>query len=70
MSPPGIAKSGLAELYLKVANALERSAQLAEVYAKREEIHGRLRAADFEMERARQARQAASRGRTLARRLR
>jgi hypothetical protein len=54
----------LAALYERVADSLERSAQLAEQHARRSRDKGK---AAVELERAKQARIAAQRGRALAR---
>ena len=60
----------LAGLYLRVAETLERSAQLAEQHAQRDRSSGRPDGAAVELERARRAREAARRGRALAARMR
>src|SRR5262249_42409521 len=62
-------RSELARLYLRVADTLERSAELAELHARRHQHDGRRQAVAIELERARQARRAAHRGRALASRL-
>jgi hypothetical protein len=59
----------LAALYNRVADTLERSAELAEHHAARERGGGRAHSADIELERAERARAAAQRGRALAARL-
>jgi len=59
----------LAALYSRVADTLERSAQLADEHAERERNSGRGASAEVELERARRARAAACRGRELASRL-
>jgi hypothetical protein len=56
-------RSQLAALYIRVAETLERSAQLAEEHAERERRNGRWDSAGIELERARRAREAARRGR-------
>jgi hypothetical protein len=56
-------------LYLRVADTLERSADLAELHARRHERNGRDSAVAIELERAKRAREAAHRGRALASRL-
>jgi hypothetical protein len=60
----------LAELFLRVAGTVERSAQLAEQHAEREQTSGRSGSAGVELERAMRAREAARRARALASRLR
>ncbi len=62
-------RSKLAALYLRVADTLERSAQLAEEHAERDRRNGRRDSAGVELERAGRAREAARRGRELAWRL-
>jgi hypothetical protein len=59
-------RSDLGGLYLRVANTLDQSAQLAEHHAQRERNNGRLHSADLELECAERARAAAQRGRALA----
>jgi hypothetical protein len=49
----------LAALFLRVANTLERSAQLAEDHAERERMGGQVCAVELELERAARARAAA-----------
>ena len=62
-------RSGLVALYLRVAEALETSAQLAEEHARRERDRGREFSADVELDNAQRAREAARRGRDRASRL-
>jgi hypothetical protein len=62
-------RSELAALYLRVAETLERSADLAEQHAQREQQNGRWDSASTELGRAGRARDAARRGRALASRL-
>ena len=62
-------RAGLAALYLRVANTLERSAELAEQHAQRHRDKGKEQAAAIELERCNRARLAAQRGRALALRL-
>jgi hypothetical protein len=59
----------LAALYLRVADTLERSAQLAEAHGSREQSNGRQVQASVELDRAARARAAACRGRDFASRL-
>jgi hypothetical protein len=59
----------LAALYLRVADTLERSAELAEEHATRERKKGRRDSEGVKLDRARRAREAARRGRALASRL-
>jgi len=59
----------LVALYLRVADTLERSAELAEDHAQRYREKGEQQTADLELERAKRARLAAQRGRALALRL-
>jgi hypothetical protein len=59
----------LAALFLQVADTLERSAQLAEEHAERRLSDRQWQSAATELERARQARTAAARGRAFAARL-
>ena len=59
----------MARLYLRVAETLERSAQLAEQHAERERSKGRPESAGIELERAARAPNAARRGREFAARL-
>ncbi len=56
-------------LYRRVAETLERTAELAEQHAKYEQHHRRHGSADIELERAKRARAYADRGRELASRL-
>ncbi len=63
-------RAKLAELYVRVADALERSGQLAVEHADRNRSDGQMASTEVELERARQARQAAQRGRALASKLR
>jgi len=56
-------------LYLRVAETLERSAQLAEQHAERDRSNGWLDWAAVELERGRRAGEAARRGRALAARM-
>lgn len=65
----GYGRSELAGLYLRVAETLERSAQLAERHAQHERSNGRLASAAIEMERAERAREGARRGRGRASRV-
>jgi hypothetical protein len=53
-------------LYLRAANAVERSAALAEEHAERLLRNGQEQLALLELERARRARNVATRGRELA----
>jgi len=62
-------RSESAARYLRVADAPERSAQLAEEHARRERSKGRRDSEGIELSRARRARAAARRGRELASRL-
>ena len=62
-------RAGLAALYLRVANTLEQSAELAEQHAQRHRDKGKQQAAAIELERAKRARVAAQRGRAHALRL-
>jgi hypothetical protein len=62
-------RSDPAALYLRVADTLERSARLAEEHAVRERNKGRRESEGVELERARRAREAAGRARSLASRL-
>jgi hypothetical protein len=62
-------RSELAALYRRVADTLERSAELSERHADRKRGTGRAPSADIELERAKRARAAAQRGRALAARL-
>ena len=64
------ARSELAALYLRAANTLDQSAQLAQQHAQRERNNGRLHSADLELERAGRARAGAERGRALAAQMR
>lgn len=64
---PGLERSTLIELFLRVADALERSAGLAEQHAERDRSEGR--SGRIELEAATRARDAAARARTLANRL-
>lgn len=59
----------LAALYLRVADTLEQSAQLAEEHAQRWRDKGEQQWAAVELERAKRARIAADRGRAHAQRL-
>jgi hypothetical protein len=59
----------LAGLYARVAETLERSAQLAEQHAQHERSKRRLASAAIEVDRAERAREGARRGRALAARL-
>ena len=65
-----IGSTALAALYLRVADTLERSAELAEQHAQRCRRDGQRQPAAIEFERARRAGIAAERGRVLAERLR
>lgn len=56
-------------LYARVADTLERSAELAEQHAERERHFGRQYAASVELERGERAREAARQGRALASKL-
>ena len=56
----------LAALYLRVAGAVERSAQLAERHAHRARGDGLQRVTQIELDRAKPAREGARRGRALA----
>lgn len=67
--PAAPQRAGLAALYLRVANTLEQSADLAEQHAQRHRDKGKQQAAAIELERAQRARVAAQRGRAHARRL-
>ena len=62
-------RAALATLYLRVANTLERSAELAEQHAQRHRDKGNQHAAGIELERAKRARLAAQRARALTLRL-
>jgi hypothetical protein len=62
-------RAELTALYLRVADTLERSAELAELHAIRHQHNGRGWAVAVELERANRAREAARRGRALASRL-
>jgi hypothetical protein len=62
--------ASLDALYLRVANALELSAALAEDHAERMSRNGQDYLAGVELERAERARAAAERGRALVSRLR
>ena len=62
-------RSKVAGLYVRVAETLERSAQLADQHAERDRSNGRPDSAAVELERARRAREAARRGRALAARM-
>jgi hypothetical protein len=57
-------------LYLRAANALDRSAALAEDHAERLRDNGEGELAGLELERAQRAREGAERGRAFASRLR
>jgi hypothetical protein len=57
-------------LYLRAANALEKSAELAEEYAERLRRHGTEQLAGLELESAQRAREAAERARERASRFR
>ena len=59
----------LAEIYLRVADTLERSAALAELHAQRSRAQGNQQRLAIELQRAERARIAADRGRALAARL-
>ena len=61
-----VSRSELSALYRQVADTLERSAELAERHARREQDNHRQPAAELELERAKQARKAAQRARDLA----
>jgi hypothetical protein len=63
-------RSELAGLYLRVADALERSGRLAEQHAERDRHNGRPDSAAVELERVTRAREGARRGRAFAERLR
>ena len=63
-APP--VRSRLATLYLRVADTLERSVQLAERHAQYEKSRGRTRSAYIELERAKRARAGAQDARALA----
>jgi hypothetical protein len=65
----GYGRSELAGLYARVAETLERSAQLAEQHAQHERSKRRLASAAIEVDRAERAREGARRGRALAARL-
>lgn len=56
----------MAALYLRLADTLERSAQLSEEHAGRERCNGRRDSERVELDRARRARENARRGRALA----
>jgi hypothetical protein len=58
------------DLYVRAANALERSALLAEDHAERLRQSGLGELAELELERARRARELAEHGRALASRFR
>ena len=62
-------RSRVVALYRQVAATFERSAELAERHATREQHYGRHGSADIELERAKRARTSADRGRELASRL-
>ena len=68
-SSAAIRSTELEALYLRVADTLERSAQLADQHAQRSGA-GQRKLAAIELERAKRARMAAARGRALASRLR
>ncbi len=59
----------LGALYLRVADTLERSAELAEEHAGRERNNGRRESEGVELDRARRAREGARRARALGSRL-
>jgi hypothetical protein len=63
-TPP--VRSQLATLYLRVADTLERSGELAERHAQYEESRGRTRSGYTELERAKRARAGAQHARALA----
>jgi anti-sigma regulatory factor (Ser/Thr protein kinase) len=71
-SPTGASSNGRrtrarrAALYRRVADTLERSADLAEQHAERERIRGHQQSAQIELERATRAREAARHGRSLS----
>jgi hypothetical protein len=67
--PDRPSSESLSALYLRVADTLDRSAELAEHHAERLRSKGQA-LAGLEFERARRARKAARRGRELAARLR
>ncbi|MGN6871994.1 MAG: hypothetical protein ACTHMY_26685 [Solirubrobacteraceae bacterium] len=62
-------RGALADLYLRVAIALERSAELAEQHAARLSATGKHELAATELERVERTRAAARRGRDLATRM-
>jgi hypothetical protein len=62
-------RGAMADLYLRVATALERSADLAEQHAARLSATGKDELATAELERAERTRAAARRGRDLATRI-
>ena len=64
--PPLHARARSAALFLRVADSLERSAQLAEYHAKRAGLKGCDGSAEQELAQARRARQDAARARALA----
>ena len=71
--PPGemnlqlsVLRSRLAELFLRVADTLDESAQLAEGHARRCQTAGRGEFVDAELESAKKARAAALRGRAAS----
>jgi hypothetical protein len=64
-----VRRSELAGLCLRVAETLERSAELAERHAEHERRKGCLASAGVEVKRAERAREGARRGRALAARM-
>ncbi len=66
---PPASRAALAALYLRLADALESAAELAEHHAQRLRDKGNEQDAAIELERATRARMAAKRGRALGLRL-
>jgi hypothetical protein len=61
-----VIRSRLATLYLRAADSLDASAELAEEHAQRCQSTGQIEAVDAELQTARRARAAAQRGRAAA----
>jgi hypothetical protein len=64
--PSSAIQSRLASLYLRAADSLDTSAQLAEAHAERCQSTGQTDRVDAELQSARRARAAAQRGRAAA----